>query len=327
MRNVCCVVLAAILAAPGLAQRGPESQQAGAAVRAVRAKQNQIKYTGIRETQIVTPEGRRIVTERVARMAGRWRTEVVDGSRKGSVAVESERRRLQFYPEENIIREMPPFEHESLMRLMRLFSAEALGRVQVTSVPGPQVAGHMTRQLEARAKGGRVLARAWVNLEHGAVLKLEAFNPTGERITYFEYTSIDFSPDLGPRAFEIGRPGTRIVTLSDELSDIAKDLRLPVLRLPANTRWRLIQVRKLGQGDSAALMQVYQSENQRLSLFLMRKAVNGDRLKRLAGAVNAHTFEREGVHLVLIADVPEPALRRLAATVQHSDTGTSSRSS
>lgn len=327
MNRPCLVVLAAFLAVPGLAQRGPENHQALSAIRAVRAKQNQLKYTGIRETQIVTPEGRKIVTERVARMGGRWRTEIVDGSRRGSLAIESERRRLQYHPGENVIRESPPFEHESLMRLLRLFAAEANGRIQVSHSPGPQVAGQDTRQLEARAKGGRVLARAWINLEHGAVLKLEAFNATGERITYFEYTSIDFSPTFGPKTFDIDRPGARILTLSEELSDIARELRLPVYRLPAATRWRLMQVRKLGQGDSAALMQVYQSENQRLSLFLMRKAVNGDRLKRLAGAVNAHTFTKDGVHLVLIGDVPEPMLRRLATTVQHSDTGTSSRSS
>jgi outer membrane lipoprotein-sorting protein len=313
--------MAALLSAGPLAQGPP------AAVRSVLESRRQIKFSGVRETQILTAEGRMIVTERVLRMGDRWRIEVVEGARRGSLAVESGRRRLQYSPEENVVRETPPFENESLARLLRLLSSVASGRVKVTETDGSPVAGHETRLVLAEARRGAVLAKAWINVEHGAVLKLETFGPNGQRTTYFEFTSIDFSPNLGPRTFEIDRPGAKVVTLDEELAVAARGMRLPPYRLPRSSRWRLAHVRRVGGGEAAALMQVYHDDSVRLSLFLMRRPVNEERLKRLAGAVNAHAFERDGVHLVLIGNVPENALRRLAATVELSGTRGPSRPS
>jgi hypothetical protein len=311
-----CLVLLLALAGAAWGQSKARSE-APEALRAVHANRDRVKFVGTREVQVATDSGRTITTERVTRRGARWRFEPLDGARKGAVAVENGLTRFQYFPAENVIREVPPIEREVSLRLIRAFGQNRPGRVSVQQSDGGIVAGHPTKLVEAKAPGGRHLARAWIEARQGAVLKMEVFNPRGERAAYFEYTQIDFSATIPGNAFEIDRPGARRVTAEDDLVLNARRLKLPAYRLPDSGGWRLVQVRQLGQERVGILMQVYQSERNRVSLFVMRHPVNTERLRRLAGgAVNAHSFEIEDCQLVLIGDPPDEALRRLAATVK-----------
>lgn len=284
------------------------------------------KFVGVRVLQFVEQGEKRIVTEKISRDGGRVRIEVLDGPQKGQISVEDEQTRRVWSPQSNEIREMPAREAEFLHRLLRMGGGRPEGRPgqgrpmegppQFVESEGGRICGVATRLLETKSQSGRVVNQAWIDPQHGLVLKFQTLEGTGKRNGYLEFTSIRFVPSLPASTFLIDKPGARVVTLDEELRKAARDIGFKPLKLQVGSGWKLVNVRKMEPGGKKVLMQVYRNQQMQVSLFQMEGKVDSERLKHLQGRrMTSHVWDQSGYRLVLIGNVPAEGLKRLASTV------------
>lgn len=319
MRFLAVIVSVLLLGSVASAQKPPRRPDRGKPelhplMRKVLDSRGKVKLAGVRVVQHIEKGERKLVTEKILRDGFRYRSTILDGGEaKGSEAVEDENVRLVWNPKTNVIRESPPREREFFARFPR--PGKGRGGGKPTESEGGKVAGVSTRLLEFSGPGGQVGSRLWIEPTHGVVLKMQFFDPKGALNGSMEYTSVQFNPDIPRGSFELNKPGARRITLADELRTAARELGMKAYRIPADGAWRLAAVRKMTPKGVKVLMQMYGKEGARVSLFQIEGDVDPERLKALERGTNSYVWTLDGAKLVLIGNLSEDELRRLAAKV------------
>jgi len=270
-----------------------------------------LKYTGVRLVEFKR-DGKRIQTEEIISKDGpRYRIEYPRGSAfAGQIIVENGRERLHFFPDTNEIKVLPRRKDETLMRIGRLLGGrDRQGKVDVK--PGERIANRATQRVSLSDSKGNVLMRLWIDEGNGMLLKREMLDLVGSPIASFEFRRVDYSPVFRPADFEIQRAGARLLTLVDELNALAEKHGFPVKRLTDVPGLELDSVRALWKGSG--IEQLYVGNGKRISFFMLKSAINPDRLsKRSGGKTASATWQAGGVSFVLIGNVDQPEIDRLA---------------
>ncbi|MBS1722073.1 MAG: hypothetical protein JSS66_03590 [Armatimonadetes bacterium] len=271
-----------------------------------------LRMTGVRVLQHMEGGDRRLVTERFWQDGPKVRTEVTDGGEVGQISVESNRLRQVWDPRSNEIREMPMREAEAVMRFARLLMrAKASGRIVESE--GGKVAGQRTRLLEVIAPNNNAIARLWIDPDHSAMLKFQAFDPKGAMTGSMEFTSVDFPSAIPGSTFTINKPGSRVVTAEETLQRVARGLGFKPYRLKG---WKIVEARRMAPKGTKVMMSVYMDADRRVTLFQLQGSVNPERLHKLfGGQTSSYVWNTDGYQFVLVGDLPQDALRRLAGQV------------
>lgn len=278
-----------------------------------------VKLSGIRVVQHLDQGERKVVTEKIIRDGVRIRAEVTDGPLKGQISVEDSRNRLVWSPANNEIRTNPAREEEFFLRMGRTMGGpERMRRPVFADTDGGRIAGVATRLLEMKTPTGQVVSQAWVDPVHGVILKFQTFDREGKRNAYLEYTSVKFDVAVNASTFQINKPGAKVVTPDDDLRRMSRELGFKPFRLPANSSWKLIGVRKLDANGSKILMQHYKGDKARVSLFLIRGQVDPERLGKIQkDGSRVYVWDQDGLKMALIGNLSSEELSRLAGTVAH----------
>lgn len=277
-----------------------------------------LRFAGVREVEVRVAGERRRHTEIVLRDGPRQRVEFgADSPLAGRIVVETPAGRREFDPAANEIRVTPGRQSELIAGLRRTFAEAAAGRLTIRREDGGQVAGIRTERYTFLDRDGNPVQRLWVDPRTGMLLKRELIDPVGTVLGSFEYTRITFEPRFRGSDFRIVRRGARIVTPQAQLERIARRLGVPLATLPPSAGVELAEVRVIEGAGRRAVMQIFTSEEGRISLFqLPSGSVDEFRLERLAGeGTSTYRWSWEGAVLVLIGNAPRARLEALARSV------------
>lgn len=252
-------------------------------------------------------------TEKVLRSGFNLRIEYpADSPYAGQIVVENRTRRLQFIPSRREIRQIPARGGEDL--LPYIGGMRQRGKITFRTSDGGRVAGLATRLVEAVTPEGRTIQKLWIEERNAVILKKEVFEPSGDRVGYYEFRSVKFNPSIPSGAFELSIPGAKVVTLLDQLREAAGDLGLPAFRLGGG--FDLSAVRKLDSERGRGVMAIYSDQNRRVTLFYARSQVDPKRIGQMSGGrFSSHAWTRDGINFVLFGDMPVSDLARLAETL------------
>lgn len=278
-----------------------------------------LRFTGSRIVETKIGAERLRNTEIIVRDGMLQRTEFTsDSPNAGQIIVENGRKRRHFFPATNEIQVLPARREEMIGRFRMMFKQIADGAMNIKSAGGEEIAGRRTQELSFQDRAGNTVQRLWIDNETGMLLKRELFDPVGTRIGFFEFTRINFSPKISREDFEIRRKGAVEVTPDDQVLRLAKRLGLPPSRIPANEPYDLEIVRPLDLGGTRGFMQTYFGERGRVSLYQIDGDIDPRRLTRLAGGsnLNTHSWHVGPRTFVLVGDVPQAELERLARLVR-----------
>jgi len=312
MIGIGCVSAAAWSGAFQEARQGrPNFQELPQPLQRMFRAQMTLKYTGVRLVEFKR-DGNRVQTEEIISKDGpRYRIEYPRGSAfAGQIIVENGRERLHFFPDTNEIKVLPRRKDETLMRIGRLLGGrDRRGGIDIK--PGERIANRATQRIALSDPRGNVLMRLWIDEANGMLLKREMLDPVGSPIASFEFRRVDYNPVFRPADFEIQRAGARRLTLVDELNQLAEKHGFPAKRLTDVGELKLDSVRMLWKGSG--IEQLYVGNGKRISFFMTKSAINPERLaKRSGGKTASATWQAGGVSYVLIGNVDQAEIERLA---------------
>ncbi len=238
-----------------------------------------------------------------------------DSSWAGQIIVESPKGRQHYFPQANEIRILPPMRDESVLRLRGMLTDRS-GRIRISFGQGGVVAGRQTTAVTAADPQGNVLQKLWIDNEFGLALKREIFDPVGSRIGYYEFSKINFRPNIQESDFVIRRAGAKVVTQYDMVRKLAKKEGFVAAWIPASTGAELVNVRTSPMQGTKALMQAYEYDGRRVSLFQLRGNVDPRRIEKLGGGrLNVYRWTASNLTFVIVSDLPTETLTKLARTV------------
>ena len=268
-----------------------------------------LRYTGTRTVTLRAGVDRKVHTELIEKDGRKTRVEFPKGSPfAGQVIVETERERRHYFPEKNEIRVQPPRRERAVMRLMGMRKRFSQG---LQSGDGGNVAGLHVVAITAKDPQGNLSQRMWIEPRSGMLLKREFYDRTGAVQGGFEFTNVNLNPRIDSRDFRLDIRGAKIVSPADDLQRIANKLGLPVASLPAG-KYQLDSVREQKFGETPVLVQLYSSDDQRFSLFLLKGPVDQNRLNRPGRNLQSIAWQKAGVSYVLIGDLPVEEMQAVA---------------
>lgn len=277
-----------------------------------------LRYSGVRVVEF-RADGERLRNVEIVTVDGpRSRTEFGPGSTWiGQIIVENANQRKHFFPDRNEIHLLPRRRDELGARFGRMLHDVQNGRLQLKSEPGGDVAGHETRKISVVDPRGNVIQKLWIDIETGLPLKRELFDPSGVRSGYFEFNRVNYRPNFSDADFEINKRGAKVVTLDDQLEQVAKRIGLPAYRLPKDSPFKLDSIRPVPLGENQkGIAQVYVDGGFRLSLFVIPSAVDPNRIQRFGGdRFDAASKRLRGATVVLVGDIPRDRLTRLIESI------------
>jgi negative regulator of sigma E activity len=186
-------------------------------------------------------------------------------------------------------------------------------RSNVQLAAGEPVAGYRTQLVTVTGSKGNLMQRIWVEPRTGLLIKRELYDRTGNLQMFFEFTKVDFTPVVHASDFMLQPAGARVITPRDTLRSLVADNGFQDVSLPANGPLRLEQARVMKFGAEKALLQIYVSNEGRLSLFQVKSAIDPERLKKIArGEFKTISWQRNGSSFVIVGDLPEAKLRQIA---------------
>lgn len=235
--------------------------------------------------------------------------------RYGQILVETPEARLEWIPSENLIRRMKGNRLGGGAILHRLAELARAGDAKVREFAAQPIAGRRAYGVAAHSPRGTVALKLHIDAETGLILKSEHFAPDGARRGGFEFTSVEFDPQIPDGAFVLRKPGARIVDVPD--SD-APEARVPwrVLipgHLPAGMEEVQRQVREM-QGRKV-LMIHYRGGRFNMTLF----QAPGDHAPprpEIGDRLNYVTRKVGDIWLVLVGNMPPEMLNRILSSVR-----------
>ncbi|MBX3097393.1 MAG: hypothetical protein KF812_11070 [Fimbriimonadaceae bacterium] len=276
-----------------------------------------LRYAGIRKVTLNDGTGIKTYSERVLRSGLNVRIEFGEDSPfSGQYVIENGRERLHVVPGLNEVRVLVPRRDDTSLfpfrgRLMG-------GRPGVTEANGGSIAGIATKRLDCTDAQGRPLQKLWIDPARGAILKREVYDALGNLTGRFEFSRILYDAEINASAFDTSRLPGRRVNPQEMLRRSAQQAQLPMAMIPPASGFALDSARPISLGDSAAmLMELYASADSRITVYVLRGAINRQRLQRLAqGGYSTYSTQRGAYSLVLVGGLAQGDLERLARTIQ-----------
>lgn len=312
--------VALALLTPVFAQRGPKPPPMGPPPHPVVEKMlknaGKLRYSGQRIVEFKLEADRYRNVELLSIDGKRMRIEFAPGSSwAGQVIVDGPRGRLQYFPAENEIRQMPRTRDDLSGRIVELLRRAQRERMAIRYADGGSILGRKTTLMEVKDPAGNVIQKLWLDNTTGLGLRRELFDPVGTRIGYFEFTRLNFNPRFAESDFTIQRAGAKVVTLSDMVNREARRAGFSASTLPATSGAELQVVRTFDAGGKKVLHLVYAVGNRRLSLFQTKGEVSNQALRRMVGRETAHKWTASGKTLLLIGPFDPSELKGFASKV------------
>jgi hypothetical protein len=312
--------VALALLTPALAQRGPKPPPMGVPPHPVVEKMlknaGKLRYSGQRIVEFKLESDRYRNVELLSIDGKRMRIEFAAGSSwAGQVIVDGPRGRLQYFPAENEIRQMPKTRDDLSGRIVELLRRAQREKMTIRYADGGSILSRKTTLMEVKDPAGNVIQKLWLDNATGLGLRRELFDPVGTRIGYFEFTRLNFNPRFADSDFTIQRAGAKVVTLSDMVAREARRAGFSASILPATSGAELQVVRTLDVGGKKVLHLVYSVNNRRLSLFQTKGEVSNQALRRMAGREQVHQWTIGGKTLLLVGPYERKFLQELASKI------------
>jgi len=307
---------AAVLSA--CAQPGPASRPGGRPgelspiLRRMVESSGRLKYTGARTVEFRLNGERSRNVEFITVDGKNLRVEFAEGSPSfGKIIVENPRGRFQFDPSKNEIEQVPPQRDELVGRLRGLIMGPR--KTKILEAPGGAIAGRSTTAVTFSDPRGNPVQKIWIDTETGLPLKRDVFDPSGSRVGSYEFTRINYRPNIRPEDFEIRRRGAKVVAPSDRAKKASVTLGFESWGLGGAAE--LVNARAIGEKQDT-LMLAYRVNGTRVSLFQTRGDVNAGRLRKFGGdRLTSYRWSAHGSTFVLVGSLPEDQLKRLAGTL------------
>jgi len=272
-----------------------------------------IRYSGLRAVEVRIGGDRRRYQEFVTRDGYKTRIEYPSGSEfAGQIIVENRKERKHYYPDTNEIKVEPARLDDAWDGIAHMLRGGYSVRVE----SGPTIAQIRTQAATFRDRQGNVSQTLWIDPNTGMILRRDLFDAVGNRIGHYEFSRVNFRPVISPADFEIQRRGAKVKNVEQELNRIARQLGFALYRIPAGRGYELQAARTLGVGNRQILAQFYLGAEGKVSLFQARFPLQADRIERMqAGRLQSYGWRAEGFSLLLVGDLPEEKLARIAQSV------------
>ncbi len=278
-----------------------------------------LTYSGEREVAFRRGHERVRHVEYILKQGPRIRITFPENSpMAGQIVVENGGERQHFMPATNEIFIGPAMHDDSFKKLMVFFRKEGDERPRVVTTPGEPVAGIRTTLVALQDPKGNVFQRLWIDDRSGMILKRELYDPVGGLVGSFEFTKVNFNPDVVANDFRINRPNAVAVTARDAARRLMREAGMASAFLKEESGMRLIGSRLLRRVENArVLILTYETGRAPLSLVQVVGKFESDRLVRLTGRqYKSFSWQLAGRTFVLIGDMDVEALKRLAGRVE-----------
>lgn len=274
-----------------------------------------LRYSGTRTVSFRDGTERRSHVELVLKDGPRSRIWFpADSPNYGQVIIENGPKRIQYMPGSDKIIESPSRGDDALKRLAATIKNAARFRIEMAK--GDKIAGFQTLRADVNDRKGNCLQSLWIEPNTGMVLKRELYDRVGSVVGSFEFSTINFNPDISPRDFEINR-NAKLVRLSQRLKELCAQHGFEPIVLRKDQRYALQSVRVMNaNGKMPMLMQAYSGPRGVVTLFQINGEINLSRLEKLSkGTTNAYSWRMAGKSLVLVGDTDRSELQKLAGLV------------
>lgn len=274
-----------------------------------------LKYSGTRTVAFREGSQMRTHVEHVLKDGPRSRIWFPPGSpNHGSVIVENGPKRFQYLPNPGRVIETPARSDDALKRLAA--TVRNASRFRVRAAKGGLVAGMPTQRADILDRSGGKVQSLWIEPGSGMVLKRELYDKAGNIVGSYEFTSVNFNPEIRRGDFEINR-NARQVRLQELLAELCERHGFEPMILAEGQGYKLRAVRVLNPTSKMpVLMQSYFGPSGVLTLFQVNGEINPNRLSRLAGGrASAHSWKARGKTLVLIGEADQAELAKLSGFV------------
>lgn len=278
-----------------------------------RKSAGKLRYSGIRKVQMKLGPDTVQHTEYILRDGMRTRIWFPDeGSFRGQIIVETEKERRHFFPDRNQIEVMPPRRPEHFTRIGKP-GRDGKPRATFRVFDGDTIAGRETRRVDAVGSNGAVFMKMWIDSKTGLTLKRVVYGKHGPQAT-FEFTSVDYKPQLKKSDFELTIRGARVMTPRDRLDDLIKRGGFQSVVLSPKDPYKLESARIQRIENVSALVQVYVKNDGRVSLYQVKAPIDPNRLRRSSRGerVGTYSWQKNGTSFVLIGDLTDNKLREIA---------------
>ena len=271
-----------------------------------------LRYSGIRKVHMRFGPDIHQHTEYILKDGMRTRIWFPDeGAFRGQIIVENSNERRHYFPDRNQIDILPPRREEHFMRLGRSRDKDKIAyRVE----GGEDIAGIDTKRVEMASSSGRVYLRMWIDPRTGLVLKRVVYGKNGTPQATAEFVKVDYKPQFKSSDFELNIRNAKVVTPRDRLADLVQRGGFQNVSLSPKGPMKLESARIQRIENVPALVQVYVSNNGRVTLFQVKAAIDPAKLKRLARGeqLGTYSWQTRGSSFVLVGNLPESKLRDLA---------------
>lgn len=321
LRHALIGVATTLLALSAWAQRGPGGGRPDlppVLAKAFRAA-FKLTYSGERVLSFRRGPDRSRHTEYILKQGPRIRiTFPVDSPMAGQVVVENGRERQHFFPSTNEIHVGPAMLDDSFNKLSMFFNKDRDEKPKVSVSPGETIAGQKTSVVALEDSRGHVFQRLWIDDRTGLILKRELYDSVGGVVGFFEFTKVNYNPDVRPDDFVIQRANAVRVTAEDLARRLMRENGMVAAFLKEDRGIKLIASRQLRRVENARVMILtYETGRAPLSLVQVVGKFEPSRLDRLTGKqFNSYSWQMNGRTFVLIGDMEVSELKRLSSRVE-----------
>lgn len=293
----------------------PESGEAERMLAKVQEMTAKQKFAAVRKVVIWDPSGmNKIYEDRIIQVGTKVRIEYPDDSPfAGQIVVESDGKRQTYFVSKNEIREI----FVRPMKEQFEFHRDRGSKFSYGFEDGGKIANLATK-LVTISSGDRLRQRIWIEPKKYLVLKREVYDGNRKLVGGVEIQRISFSPKVSANTFTLPK-NAKVIRPKEDLIRVAKELKLKAFTLPASSGYELMMVRGGEMFGRPVLRQIFESSKGHVSLL----QVSGKRPDELKsgdgrggkGRPNMYSWNESGVTLVLVGEVDESTLRRLAELV------------
>lgn len=206
---LCCLGLA--LLGSVWAQSPPPNRALGVLERSF-AAQPSLRFAGVRMLEVRSGPHPKKIIEYVLRDGMNTRiTFPEDSPRRGFVIVERGDERITFDPHLNEIRHSRGVRIEAVGQLGRVIRGVRDGAIRAQLFQGGEVAGRPTVGVSLSDGHRNVARKYWIDEQTGLILRGEQYDRVGYPMGSFEFTRLNFNPQIPEGAFVLRRAGAKVV--------------------------------------------------------------------------------------------------------------------
>jgi outer membrane lipoprotein-sorting protein len=278
-------------------------------------KSRSLRFSGTRMVTSVRAGKVETHEEYITKDGGKIRIEFAKNSPfAGQIIVETGKERIHFFPDRNEIRQSPSSGRRQfdVLRMMRTARG---GKPKFTVADGGVIAGIRTSNIQFQDSEGNVVGAVHIDPKSGMTLKRVLFDQSGSVLASYEFSKVAFNPAIAANAFKFSRKGAKIIRPVDDLKTNAETMGVPALGLQTSLGYQLEGVNVRNIRGNKTLVLVYLKDDTRLTLFITKAEVSGDRPKIGGRDFGSYQWSTNGVNCMLFGNLPTDKLRELSTRV------------